>query len=76
MLDNHELKSLLESKYLMNVIRLVFIFLSCDLNLKLSWIISIYTQITLICEVIFQFFCSYQNSVSHDQNDEIKHPFN
>ena len=72
MLDNHELKSLLESKYLMNVIKLVFKFLSCDLNLKHS----IYTQITLICEVIFQFFCSYQNSVSHGQNDEIKHPFN
>ena len=76
MLDNHELKSLLVSGYQIDVVRLVFIFVSYDLKLKHARIISIHVQTNLICEVIFQVFYSYQNSVSHDQNDEIKHPFN
>ena len=52
-LDNHELMLSLESTYLINPIRPVFTFRSCDLKLKLSWIISIYAQVNWIGEVIF-----------------------
>ena len=61
-LYNHELKSFLVSNYLINAIRPVFKFLTCDLNGKLSWIIFIYGQVNLICEVIFQTCYGYQNS--------------
>lgn len=32
--------------------------------------------INLVCDNIFQIDCGYQNSKSHDQNDEIINPFN
>ena len=53
MLDNHELKLFLISNYLINAIAPVFVFLDCDLKLKLSQISSIYAEVNLICEVIF-----------------------
>ena len=35
---------------------------------------SVINNSEVICEVIFQICCSYQNSRSNDQNDEISNP--
>ena len=54
----------------------IYLFLSCDLKSRFSWLIPFHTWMKLSCDVIFQICCGHQISEPHDQNNKNSNPLN